>query len=98
MVMAVPVSVILVPAFFPLCVQIAPPLLRLVATFPMLANRFIELRFRALDLVLAMGMVIGIQLGAVTNIAVPKAVVIAVDTASPLRRCIFKQPLLSEFG
>jgi hypothetical protein len=63
MVVAVPVSVILVPASFPLGVQIAAPFLRLVATFTVLANRLVELRFRTLDLMLAMGMVICVQLG-----------------------------------
>lgn len=42
MVVAVPPSVIAIPAAFPFGVQVAPPLVRLVAALPVFADRLIE--------------------------------------------------------
>lgn len=90
MVVAVPPSVVRVPAAFPLGIQIMPTLVRLVAAFAVFANRLVELRFRLLNMALALRMVVRIRLGTATNIAVPKAVVIAAVTANPLMRSSFK--------
>jgi hypothetical protein len=63
MIVAVPPSVVSVPAAFPLGVQITPTLIRLVASFAMLANCLIQLRFPPFDFPLTLGMVVGVQLG-----------------------------------
>ncbi len=56
-VVAIPPPVVRVPAAFPLGIQIAPPLIRLVAALAVLANRLVELHLSAFDVPLALGMV-----------------------------------------
>jgi hypothetical protein len=63
MVVAVPPSMVRVPAAFPLGVQIAPPLVRLVAALAVLANRLIQFGFRLLDLALALRVIVRVRLG-----------------------------------
>ena len=57
----------------------------------MFANRLIQFRFRAFNIVLAFPCSSAYDLGMVTNIAVPKAAVITADAAILRIRCIFTQ-------
>jgi hypothetical protein len=52
-IVSVPPPVVRVPAAFALCIQIAPPLLRLVAALAVFANRLIQFCFRTLNLAFA---------------------------------------------
>jgi hypothetical protein len=54
MIVTVPPPVVRVPAAFALCIQIAPPLLRLVAALAVFANRLIQFCFRVLNAALAL--------------------------------------------
>jgi hypothetical protein len=60
MIVTVPPPVVRAPAAFALCIQIAPPLLRLVAALAVFANRLIQLCFGALNLALAPTVVVRI--------------------------------------
>jgi hypothetical protein len=57
-IVAVPPAVVRIPATVAFSVQITPPLVRLVATFTVLTNRLIQFGFRALNLALALRMVV----------------------------------------
>jgi hypothetical protein len=54
--------VICVPAAFALGIQITPPLVRLMAVLAMFANCLIEFRLRALDLTLALRVIVCVRL------------------------------------
>lgn len=63
MIVAVPPSVIRVPATIPFRVQIAPSLVRLVAAFAVLANCLVKSCFPLFDFPLALGMIVSVHLG-----------------------------------
>jgi hypothetical protein len=63
MVVSVPPSVVRVPAVFSLGVQVATPLVRLVAAFAVSANRLIKFCFPPFDFPLALGVVVSVHLG-----------------------------------
>ena len=60
--LAIPPSVVLVPAAFPLRVQFSSLFGGLVAALAVFADRLIQFRFRALNLALAFGMVVRIRI------------------------------------
>ena len=62
-IMTIPPAVVLVPAALTLCVQVAPPLISLMAALTVFANRLIQFRFRAFNIVLALCMLVRIRLG-----------------------------------
>jgi hypothetical protein len=95
MVAAVPPSVVRVPAAFSLRVQVPSPLIRLTAVLAMLANCLIEFRLRALDLTLALGVIVRRSLGYGNQ---RRHTQITADTASRLRLSSFKQPSCPDFG
>jgi hypothetical protein len=63
MLVAVPPSVIRIPAAFALGIQVTPTLVRLVAALAMFANGLVQLYFGALNAALAFCMIVRVRLG-----------------------------------